>query len=74
MGSEAGGSVTGWIGDLKAGDDAAARLWRRYFASLVRLARARIRANRAASIRRVFSQLSGRPGCVVRRVSPGLDV
>jgi DNA-directed RNA polymerase specialized sigma24 family protein len=38
---EDGGSVTRWIGDLKAGDPAAAqRLWERYFASLVRLAQA----------------------------------
>src|SRR4051794_2313341 len=36
------GSVTGWIGDLKAGDDdAATRLWSRYFDDLVRLARHR---------------------------------
>jgi RNA polymerase sigma factor (sigma-70 family) len=37
--------VTRWIGDLKAGDNpdaAAARLWHRYFAELVRLARARL--------------------------------
>jgi DNA-directed RNA polymerase specialized sigma24 family protein len=44
------GSVTHWIGDLKAGDpDAAQKLWERYFATLVRLARARLRsAPRAA--------------------------
>jgi RNA polymerase sigma factor (sigma-70 family) len=36
------GSVTVWIGALKAGDHAAAqRLWERYFRQLVRLARAR---------------------------------
>jgi DNA-directed RNA polymerase specialized sigma24 family protein len=38
------GSVTRWLGDLKAGDsDAAQRLWERYFGSLVRLANARLR-------------------------------
>jgi DNA-directed RNA polymerase specialized sigma24 family protein len=40
-----GGSVTRWLGDLKAGDpDAAQKLWERYFDSLVRLAHARLRA------------------------------
>ena len=39
------GSVTGWFGYLKAGDDVAAeRLWERYFHELVRLARAHLRA------------------------------
>jgi DNA-directed RNA polymerase specialized sigma24 family protein len=44
------GSVTRWIGDLKAGDlDAAQKLWERYFSSLVRLAQARLRtASRVA--------------------------
>ena len=44
------GSVTHWLGELKAGDPSAAqRLWERYFADLVRLARARLRkAARAA--------------------------
>jgi DNA-directed RNA polymerase specialized sigma24 family protein len=44
------GSVTRWLGELRAGDPAAAeRLWGRYFADLVRLARARLRmAPRAA--------------------------
>jgi DNA-directed RNA polymerase specialized sigma24 family protein len=44
------GSVTRWLGALKAGDPAAAqRLWERYFTALVRLARARLRtAARAA--------------------------
>src|SRR5437762_1798633 len=37
------GSVTGWLGQLRAGDAAAAqRLWERYFRSLVGLARARL--------------------------------
>lgn len=44
MASEADGSVTHWIGDLKAGgQEAAARLWGRYFEGLVRLARSRLR-------------------------------
>jgi DNA-directed RNA polymerase specialized sigma24 family protein len=41
------GSVTRWIGDLKAGGDSAAQhLWERYFHRLVHLARARLRAAR----------------------------
>ncbi|WP_020465868.1 ECF-type sigma factor [Singulisphaera acidiphila] len=45
--SEKQGSVTHWIGDLKAGDVAAAQpLWERYFARLVQLARAKLRATR----------------------------
>jgi RNA polymerase sigma factor (sigma-70 family) len=45
------GSVTRWVGGLKAGDpEATRRLWERYFADLVRLARARLRdAPRAAA-------------------------
>src|SRR5271157_2501414 len=40
---EDGGSVTRWIGGLKAGDPAAAQaLWGRYFDRLVRLARKRL--------------------------------
>jgi DNA-directed RNA polymerase specialized sigma24 family protein len=43
------GSVTRWIGDLKAGGDSAARhLWERYFHRLVHLARARLGAARRA--------------------------
>jgi DNA-directed RNA polymerase specialized sigma24 family protein len=43
-GHEAGGSVTRWIGPLKAGDiEAAQALWERYFEGLVRLARIRLR-------------------------------
>ena len=47
----ADGSVTGWLGRLKAGDPAAAKpLWDAYFARLVVLARARLRgAPRAAA-------------------------
>jgi DNA-directed RNA polymerase specialized sigma24 family protein len=38
------GSVTRWLGELKAGRPVAAqRLWERYFTDLVRLARARLR-------------------------------
>jgi DNA-directed RNA polymerase specialized sigma24 family protein len=45
MSFENQGSVTHWLGALQAGDNAAARpLWERYFAQLVRLASARIRA------------------------------
>jgi DNA-directed RNA polymerase specialized sigma24 family protein len=41
------GSVTRWIGDLKAGGDAAAQhLWQRYFDRLVHLAQARLRTAR----------------------------
>ncbi len=37
------GSVTRWINDLKDGElDAVQPLWERYFADLVRLARARL--------------------------------
>jgi DNA-directed RNA polymerase specialized sigma24 family protein len=42
---DAEGSVTRWIGDLRAGGDAAAQhLWERYFDYLVHLARQKIRA------------------------------
>jgi DNA-directed RNA polymerase specialized sigma24 family protein len=38
------GTVTGWIADLKAGDEQAAqRLWERYFTRLVRLVRTKLR-------------------------------
>src|SRR5262249_22795994 len=51
MAAGAGGSVTRWIDELKAGEDAAVQpLWERYFARLVRLARAKLRvARRGAS-------------------------
>jgi DNA-directed RNA polymerase specialized sigma24 family protein len=43
MTTEDDGSVTRWIGDLKAGDaDAAGQLWQRYFDGLVRLARKKL--------------------------------
>ena len=46
MASEGGGSVTHWIGELQAGemDDAARRLWGRYFERLAHLARLRLRS------------------------------
>jgi DNA-directed RNA polymerase specialized sigma24 family protein len=45
MSSETQGSVTRWIGALKDGDGMAAQpLWERYFAELVRLARAKLGA------------------------------
>lgn len=41
------GSVTQWLGDLKAGDQEAARkLWDRYFDRLVRMARDKLRGTR----------------------------
>ena len=45
MPSEAEGSVTRWVGDLRAGDldDAARQLWGRYFDRLARLARTKLR-------------------------------
>ncbi len=44
MATEAAGSVTHWIGDLKSGgQEAAARLWARYFDGLVHIARDRLR-------------------------------
>ncbi len=46
--NELAGSITRWIGDLKAGDDRAlAPLWNRYHATLVERARARLRALRS---------------------------
>jgi DNA-directed RNA polymerase specialized sigma24 family protein len=49
MSSQIDGSVTQWIGDLKAGGDSAAQhLWERYFDRLVHLARARLRSARRA--------------------------
>jgi DNA-directed RNA polymerase specialized sigma24 family protein len=49
MAPQPDGSVTRWIGDLKAGGDSAAQhLWERYFHRLVHLARARLRSARRA--------------------------
>ena len=48
MSTEDPGSVTRWIDGLKAGDpEAAHALWERYFARLVRLAGAKLRARHA---------------------------
>ena len=46
MTTDSQGSVTGWIGALAGGeaDEAARRLWERYFDQLVRVARDRLRA------------------------------
>ncbi len=45
MTGEEAGSVTRWVGGLKAGDAEAARvLWERYFVQLVGMARGRLRA------------------------------
>ncbi len=50
MATEDCGSVTGWIGILRDGDDAAVQpLWERYFTRLVRLARAKLRMTRRRS-------------------------
>jgi RNA polymerase sigma factor (sigma-70 family) len=47
MPSDESGSVTQWLGALQGGDrEAAQPLWERYFARLVRLARARLRTKR----------------------------
>jgi DNA-directed RNA polymerase specialized sigma24 family protein len=51
MKNEAEGSVTRWIGDLKAGDTTAAqKLWERYFTALVRLARSKLRTRHRAAV------------------------
>lgn len=45
MASDQRGSISHWLGDLKAGGDTAAqRLWERYFERLVRLARKKLQA------------------------------
>ncbi len=47
--NSAAGSVTRWLGDLKAGDLAAAQpLFDRYFTQLIGLVRARLRSSRAS--------------------------
>ena len=51
MAGDEGHSITGWLGELKEGDQAAAQpLWERYFAKLVTVARAKLQA--AATDRR----------------------
>lgn len=51
MSSDGEGSVSRWIGELKAGDVAAVQpLWERYFAQLVQLARAKLRATRRPGV------------------------
>ena len=55
------GSITGWIAGMRAGDLAAAQpLWERYFARMVDLAQARLRA-------------SGQPGRRQRRGGCGSE-
>jgi len=50
MSTDDHGSVTHWLGELKAGDrEAAQSLWDRYFQRLVVLARARLRAMHVAT-------------------------
>jgi hypothetical protein len=54
------GSVTRWIGDLRAGGDSAAQhLWERYFDRLVHLARARLRSARRTDASEDDAALSG---------------
>jgi hypothetical protein len=49
MAHEDGGSITHWIGDLKAGGDSRTQhLWERHFPHLVHLALARLRSARRA--------------------------
>jgi DNA-directed RNA polymerase specialized sigma24 family protein len=47
MTAREGGSITGWLGDLKEGDQAAAQpLWEHYFSKLVTVARTKLRRMR----------------------------
>jgi DNA-directed RNA polymerase specialized sigma24 family protein len=47
MSAHDGGSITGWLGDLKDGDQAAAQpLWEHYFSKLVVVARTKLRRMR----------------------------
>jgi hypothetical protein len=47
---EPAGSVTRWLGDLKAGDEQALQaLWDRYYAMLVERARGKLRALRSST-------------------------
>lgn len=51
MTTEDKGSVSIWVGSLKAGDQAAAqKLWDRYFDKLVHVARAKLRARRRPGV------------------------
>ena len=44
MAGEEGHSITGWLGELREGDQAAAQpLWERYFSKLVAVARAKLK-------------------------------
>jgi DNA-directed RNA polymerase specialized sigma24 family protein len=47
MNARDGGSITGWLGDLRGGDQAAAQpLWEHYFSKLVTVARTKLRRMR----------------------------
>ncbi len=47
MSTREGGSITGWLGNLKEGDQAAAQpLWEHYFSKLVTVARTKLRRMR----------------------------
>src|SRR3954451_5114889 len=51
MDSDDKGSITLWVGALKAGDhEAAQKLWERYFDRLVHVARAQLRASRRRGV------------------------
>src|SRR4051812_11256968 len=51
MDTEDKGSISLWVGALKAGDqDAAQKLWERYFDRLVHVARAKLRASRRRGV------------------------
>ena len=46
MTAREGGSITGWLGNLKEGDQAAAQpLWEHYFSKLVTVARTQAAAH-----------------------------
>ncbi len=50
MTAREGGSITGWLGDLKEGDQAAAQpLWEHYFSKLVTVARTKLRRMRKST-------------------------
>jgi DNA-directed RNA polymerase specialized sigma24 family protein len=50
MSTREGGSITGWLGNLKEGDQAAAQpLWERYFSQLVEVARTKLRRMRGTT-------------------------